>query len=169
MDEYRRYGRRQLLVSDRGSPPVERFPVPSRAFWSSYRVSAIAASLVLLISFGVWQGVQPEPETNVLLVDLFAVGSTRGEPDEPVVDFAGGASSCLFLIHHPDLDLSSPTYHAVIKTADGRERFWSGDLRPSAFDTFRLSVPRDFLDSGDYVLTLYGGPEPLREFNFSVR
>lgn len=173
MDEYRRYGRRQLPVSDRGSPPAEHLPFRLHPLRSS-RASAIAASLIVIISgLGVWQAVGPEPEANVLIVDLFAYGSTRdseSKSNEAVVDFTGGAPSCLLLVHSPDPDLSRSSYHAVIQTADGRDRFQSGDLRPSAFGTFNLSFSDGFFDPGDYVLTLYGdSTEVLGEYAFSVQ
>ena len=94
------------------------------------------------------------PRPDVPIVDLFPQGGVRS-PGEPRSDpLPADAELVVLLLNAPDL-ATYASYSADLVGTNG-EVLWSGALRMSAYDTFRLAVPRRWLDAAGGTVRLYG-------------
>lgn len=175
------------IVSDHGKAAVwrnlretiHRDEGRRRAFAPFWLQAIAAALLVSTVGLSIWVGSLrrtvdelSRPQVNAPVLDLYAGTVRGGESAAPGLAVPRGARF-FTLILNPAGRRRFERYQVEIVPAQGGAVAWSGrDLKPNAYGSFSLIVPRRALDAGDYRVRLLGlagaGVEPVEEYALRV-
>ncbi len=115
-----------------------------------------------------------QPQINVPIFDLEPRGDLRSpQRTAPKIFEIPVGSEYFTLVLNLSGDASYRDHAVVISGLDGRE-IWSGKgLRKSSYNTCTLSIPRQLLPKGSYVIRIFGlqgkRSVPLQDFPFEIR
>jgi hypothetical protein len=141
--------------------------------------AAAAALLVSTIGLSVWVASLrrtvddlSQPQVNAPVLDLYEGTVRGGESAAPGLAVPRGARF-FTLILNPAGRRRFERYRVEIAPVQGGGVAWSGqDLKPNAFGSFSLIVPRRAFDAGDYRVRLLGltgaGVEPVEEYGLRI-
>jgi len=140
----------------------------SRLAWGMaglfFLVSVSLAAILLLE--------RPKPRVDIAFATLSPEGNSaeRGEPE--LVPLAPWADGLYLLLSLGDLQ-EFPAYRLSLLDAGSRPRWTTREVHRSQDGTFRVEIPRSYLEDGGYLLELFGtdsrGDTPLATYRFEVQ
>ena len=153
-----------------------RFPAPT-----SLRVpyALAAALLIAVVALSLWVaslrqtlGELSRPQLNTPLHDLYPASFVRSEDDAARGLQIPPEAKLVTLILNPTRPPSDAAYRVAIVEPDGTELWSAAGLEANPSGSFTLTVPRRFLDAGEWTLRLYGladhGPELIEEYPLRI-
>jgi anti-sigma factor RsiW len=148
---------------------------PLRRAWNATVPLALAAALLAVVALVQWRTIVrlSQPQANPPLINLEPAGAVRqGDPASLELRLAPEMPRA-WVILNPVTDLDDGGYDVDLAASDGRTVLrWEG-LRRSEAGNFRLEIPGEILQAGDYRFLLTrpsaAGRHIVEEFRLSVR
>lgn len=133
----------------------------------AYAVVAVLCLAVGVLSFQLASlrrtALPDEPLGSVFLSDLVPYEGALREPEsEETTRVPPGSDHFLWILNLADTR-SYPNYQVEIADPDGRIRWRNRALERGPFGNFTLQIPRSFLPTGRYRITIYGVEQDLVE------
>ena len=154
--------RQRGLLAARGHLGASRRPTSGRRL--AWAAAASLAFMSLFLGFQLAEQKQANrrlsrPRVNPPLASLDPLGSIRSGPQSvPTLKLPGQAGRVWLILHPLPGELAFPRYRVRIISPQRRTVLTLNDLQASDRNTFRLELPSDLLEAGEYRVLLEGQP-----------
>ncbi len=153
---------RQQIRREEGPPNVVSFRGRARAAELPSWIRPLAAMLVVsTMALSGWVAYLrgqvrdlSSPQLNAPILDLYPAGSTRGEG--PAVQTVPPDARLFTVVLNPAGRPAFEGYELQIVDSEGKEIRRDGGLKPNAYGSFSVTLPRELLGPGDFRARLVG-------------